>query len=91
MNKSELAERVAGKLELPVSTTKNIIDEALNEIIDQVGLGKDVTLHGFGTFRSKDRAPRTSMNPQTGEKIEVPAKKAVSFKPSKTFKDEINN
>ena len=47
-------------------------------------------IHGFGTFTTKLRDARTARNPQTGETIEVPAKYALTFKPTSTLKAEIN-
>jgi DNA-binding protein HU-beta len=43
-------------------------------------IGDKVTLVGFGTFSVSERAAREGRNPQTGEKITIPAKKVVKFK-----------
>ena len=52
--------------------------EAVTEALKS---GEKVTLVGFGTFMVAERAARTGRNPQTGEKIEIPARKVVKFKP----------
>lgn len=50
-----------------------------------------VKIAGFGVFTLVDRHARTGVNPSdTGKKIEIPASKAVKFKPSKTLKDLVN-
>jgi len=51
--------------------------------------GEDVTLVGFGTFTTVDRAERQGRNPLTGKEITIAAKKVVKFKPGKTLKDQI--
>ena len=66
---------VVGKI---IGTAHDIIKEALKR--DDV-----VKIYGFGTFYSKKKSKRTGTNPQTGEKIEIPAKKVVKFKPSDLF------
>lgn len=59
-------------------------------IKDEVTAGNKVDIAGFGSFQIADRAARTARNPQTGETIQVAAKKTVKFKVSKTFKDVLN-
>lgn len=50
-----------------------------------------VKIAGFGQFVLVDRPSRTGVNPSnSAEKIEIPASKAVKFKPSKTLKDLVN-
>jgi|GEM_PF-1381705 len=45
----------------------------------------DVTLVGFGTFKVAKRAARVGVNPQTKEKMKIPARKIVKFKPGTEF------
>lgn len=52
--------------------------------------GDDVAIPGFGKFKVKTRNARTGRNPQTGEEIEIPEARVVSFKPSSTLKDCVN-
>jgi DNA-binding protein HU-beta len=50
-----------------------------------------VKVAGFGSFALVDRPARVGVNPSnTAEKINIPASKAVKFKPSKTLKDLVN-
>lgn len=51
-----------------------------------------VKIAGFGQFTLVERPARTGVNPsKPGEKIDIPASKAVKFKPSKTLKDLVNS
>ena len=47
-------------------------------------------LNGLGSLNVKQRAARTAMNPRTGEKVDVPAKRTVTFKISPELKDSLN-
>ena len=49
--------------------------------------GEDITFLGFGKFEVADRAAR---NPQTGEEMEVEAKKVVKFKAGKGLSEKVN-
>jgi len=86
MNKEQLVERVASKTGL----TKKAALEAVNAVIDTITgslkRGEKVTLVGFGTFSVRRRAAREGRNPQTGEKIRIPAKKVPAFTAGKELK-----
>ena len=56
-------------------------------VLKTVKKGEDVSLVGFGTFARAKRAARTGVNPATGEKIKIPAKKVPKFRPGKAWKD----
>ncbi|MDZ7747844.1 MAG: HU family DNA-binding protein [Halofilum sp. (in: g-proteobacteria)] len=56
------------------------------------GLVRDglVRIHGFGTFRLRRSAPRAGRNPQTGERITIPARNRVLFRPAKALRERID-
>ena len=59
-------------------------------IIEKLAEGDEVAILGFGSFKVAERSARTARNPQTGEMVEVPASKAVTFKLSKSLKEKLN-
>lgn len=85
MNKAELIATVAEK-----TCTKKEAQIAVETLIDTIKKSlkkKDsVTISGFGTFRVKETKARTGINPKTKEKIQIPAKKKVTFRASKDLK-----
>src|SRR5207247_5124137 len=52
--------------------------------------GGDVKIVGFGHFRIRQKLSRRGRNPQTGDSIEITARKVLTFKPSKGLKQRIN-
>lgn len=90
MTKKELIKFVAQSTDNTIKDTEEIVDEFINYVKHSLVQHEDVTLFGFGTFKTKLRDARTARNPATGETIEVPAKYALSFKPTSTLKAEIN-
>ena len=90
MTKKEIIKFVAHYTDNPIKDTEEIVDEFINYVKNSLVQHEDVVIHGFGTFKTKLRDARTARNPQTGETIEVPAKYALTFKPTSTLKAEIN-
>jgi DNA-binding protein HU-beta len=67
-----------------------VLDAFQDTVIERLAAGDEVSLIGFGAFKTKERAARTGRNPQTGQEIEIPAAKLPTFKPGKPFKDALN-
>jgi DNA-binding protein HU-beta len=90
MTKAELIEKMAKDAKV----TKAAASRALDSFIEAVtkGLKKrnsKVTLVGFGTFRNVYRKTRKGRNPQTGEKIKIKGKNAITFKAGKKLRDAV--
>ena len=90
MTKKELIKFVAHSTDSTIKDTEEIVDEFINYVKNSPLQHEDVVIHGFGKFTTKLRDARTARNPQTGETIEVPAKYALTFKPTSVLKAEIN-
>ena len=90
MTKKELIKSVAQSTDHTIKDTEEIVDEFINYIKNTLVQHEDVVIRDFGKFTTKLRDARTARNPQTGETIEVPAKYALTFKPTSTLKAEIN-
>ena len=80
MNKTELVAAVAAKAELTKVDAKKALDATLEAITEALKKNDKVALLGFGTFAVTKRAARTGINPATGQKIKIAAKKVVKFK-----------
>jgi DNA-binding protein HU-beta len=80
MNKGELIEAVAKAANLSKKDAATAMDGAIDAITKALKAGKKVALIGFGTFSVAKRAARMGVNPATGEKIKIKAKKVAKFK-----------
>ena len=89
MNKGELVEKVAKKCELGKATAEQVLASVFGAITDAMAAGDKVTLLGFGTFSMSERAAREGRNPQTGETMNIPAKKVVNFKAGTKLTDMV--
>lgn len=90
MNKKDIVASVAEMNDMNKGEVGEILDATLETIQDALGEGEVVDLYGFGKFSVSERKARKGRNPQTGETIQIAAKNAVSFKPSRVLKDAIN-
>ncbi|MBD3244633.1 MAG: hypothetical protein GF335_01430 [Candidatus Moranbacteria bacterium] len=88
MNKTQLVEAVAKKVKMPKTQVKTVVDETFDTIKDTMKT-KKVQLIGFGTFETVKRSKRQGVNPSTGEKLTIPARKAPKFKPGKALKEAV--
>mgnify|MGYP002121437856 CR=1 FL=1 len=82
MNKTDLVNEVAAKANLSKTDAKAALDAVLESIAEALVNDDKVQLIGFGTFAMQDKPARTGLNPRTKEKIEIPARKVVKFKPA---------
>ena len=89
MNKAELIEEVAGETGLTKRTSGKAVDAVVSAISDCLTRGEKVTLVGFGTLRVTKKKARVGRNPQTGESINIPAKKVPKFVPGKNLKNKV--
>ncbi len=89
MNKQELVGEVAGQTGLTKKVSREAVEATISAIADCLTRGEKATLVGFGTFQVMERKARNGRNPQTGEFIQIPAKKVAKFVPGKGLRDKI--
>ena len=88
MNKTDLINEVAAKAGLSKVDAKKAVD-AVFESIEQALANEDkVQLIGFGTFSIQEKPEREGVNPRTGEKIQIKAKKTIKFKAADALSGE---
>ena len=86
MNKAELIEIAAKAADISKAAAAKALDGAMAAIVKSVSKGDNVTLVGFGTFKSAKRAARTGKNPKTGEKLSIAATTVPKFTAGANFK-----
>jgi DNA-binding protein HU-beta len=83
MNKGELVASIVESHNVSRTVAGKALDVFLANMIDAMKKGDRVTLVGFGSFRVVKRAAQKGRNPQTGQRLEIPAHNVVKFKPGK--------
>jgi DNA-binding protein HU-beta len=80
MNKAELISAIADNSGLSKVDSKKALDGFIAAVSNALKSGDKVALVGFGSFDVAERSARTGVNPVTGAKIKIDAKKVVKFK-----------
>ncbi|HLJ80408.1 MAG TPA: HU family DNA-binding protein [Ktedonobacterales bacterium] len=89
VGRQDLIKKVATKANKSAKETTEFVNATLDAIRDTLKEGDSVRLVGFGVFSVKDTAPSVRVNPQTRQKINVPARKRVKFTPGKELNDAV--
>ena len=89
MNKGELVESMANAAGISKAAAERALTGLLDAISGALSKGDKVTLVGFGTFSTSNRAARQGRNPQTGAAIKIPARTVARFKPGSKLADAV--
>jgi len=89
IGKAQLVADLQVRTDLSKAAAQQMLSDMLAVIVEAVQAGQTVNLPGLGTLSVKATAARTGVNPSTGAKLQIPAGKKVSFKPSATLKEAI--
>ena len=90
MKKGEFIEYITKQTGESRQNTDRFYKAFCKGIEEQLRNGDELCLTGIGTFRIKKRQARKGINPQTKERINIPAKNVVVFKPSQSLAGSIN-
>jgi len=90
VTKKDLIDRVMIQTGLKRPVVRSVVQELLDAVIDELANGQRIEMRDFGVFEIKHRAPRRAQNPKTLEKVDVPAKTSVRFKPGRLMKESVD-
>jgi integration host factor subunit beta len=91
VTKKEIVKKISEDINLTQLKTKDIVQRTLDAIIQTLVSEGRIELRNFGVFEVKQRAPRKARNPRTGDKVYVPSKNVVTFKPGKEMEELVRN
>jgi integration host factor subunit beta len=89
VTKKEIVRTISEEIGLTQLQTKEIVQKTFNAIVEALVSERRIELRNFGVFEVKRRAPRKARNPRTNEKVFVPEKFVVTFKPGKEMEDRV--
>ena len=90
MTKAEVVDSVAKKAGLNKRQAGDALSAVLSTVGDALKKGGSVSFIGFGTFSVAQRKARTGLNPQTGQKIKIPARRVPKFKAGADLKKAVS-
>jgi nucleoid DNA-binding protein len=87
INKRDIVDEIASTHDLSIAKSERIVNTVFDTIVEAVVDGKQVRLSGFGSFESYMSKARSGRNPNTGESIEIGARRRIRFKAYDAFKN----
>lgn len=88
--KKDLINRIAESTATRQVLVRTVAQQFFDEIIAELANGNRLEFRDFGVFETKTTPARMAQNPKTLEKVEVPAKRRVLFKPGRLMKERVN-
>jgi len=89
VTKKEIVKQISERLGMTQLKTKEIVQQTFDAIVDTLLEDGRIELRNFGVFEVKQRKARKARNPKTGDKVFVPPKNVVTFKPGKEMEERV--
>ena len=90
MTKADIVEKVYQKIGFSKKEASELVELVFTSLKDVLTKGDKVKISGFGKWTVKEKRSRPGRNPHTGEKIEISARRVVTFLPSDKMRDQVN-
>ncbi|MBQ0158409.1 MAG: HU family DNA-binding protein [Bacteroidales bacterium] len=88
MTNKEFISTIAARTDMSADQVQACIDALTSAIADNLEEGDALAVQGFGTFEVKKKLERVVVNPNTKQRMLVPPKLTINFRPSNTLKDK---
>ena len=88
MNNKEFTSELAERLGYTIKDTSELMNSLLSSMKQELEEGNVIAIQGFGSFEVKKKAERISINPASKQRMLVPPKLVLSYRPSNTLKDK---
>jgi len=89
VTKKEIVKTISDEIGLTQLKTKEIVQKTFDAIVETLVDERRIELRNFGVFEVKKRAARKARNPRTGDRVDVPEKYVVTFKPGKEMEEKV--
>ncbi len=89
VTRKELGDLLREKTGFTNTECDNLVDQLFETIAETLEKGETVKISGFGNFNVREKRARKGRNPQTGEAMEITARRVVTFKPSHILREKL--
>ena len=89
MNHKEFISILSKDLDISAKDTSEIVNRIVSAMIDELQKGNTVNIQDFGTFEVKKKMERISVIPSTQQRVLVPPKLPLTFKPASSLKEKV--
>lgn len=91
LTKSEIISRVYKEMGVSKKESSELVEVVFKVIKETLAKGEKVKISGFGNFSIRDKSTRLGRNPQTGDSMEISARRVLTFRPSHVLRDDITS
>ena len=88
MNNKDFTSELSRRLGYTIKDTYGLMSSLLSDMTQELQEGNVVTIQGFGTFEVKKKAERITVNPTTKQRMLVPPKLVLAYRPSGQLKEK---
>ncbi|MBO5749309.1 MAG: HU family DNA-binding protein [Muribaculaceae bacterium] len=89
MTKADIVNEISRSTGIEKAAVLTTIEKFMEIVKDSMAHGENVYLRGFGSFNVKTRKEKTARNISKNTTIIIPEHKVPSFKPAKSFLDDV--
>jgi integration host factor subunit alpha len=90
VTKADIIESVYEKVGFSKKESAEIVEMVFDTIKETLERGEKIKISGFGNFVVREKKARVGRNPQTGQEIEISARRVLTFRPSQVLKNALN-
>jgi integration host factor subunit alpha len=90
LTKADIVEALYTKVGFSKKEAADLVELVFDTLKGSIAQGQKVKISGFGNFVVREKRSRVGRNPQTGESIEISARKVLTFRPSQVLRAEVN-
>ncbi len=87
--KADMAKSLFNELGLNKREALELVDLFFQELVAALADGEQIRLSGFGNFDLRDKSERPGRNPKTGEEVQIPARRVVTFRPGQKLRARV--
>ncbi len=90
MTKADIVEALYEKVGFSKKEAADLVELVFNTLKDTLAASQKIKISGFGNFVVREKRARIGRNPQTGETIQITARRVLTFRPSQVLRAEVN-
>jgi integration host factor subunit alpha len=91
VTKADIVDALYGKLGFSKKEAGDLVELVFDSLKATLSKGQKVKISGFGNFVVREKRSRVGRNPQTGESIEISARRVLTFRPSQVLRADVNH
>ncbi len=91
MTKADIVETLYEKVGFSKKEAADLVELVFDTVKSTLSQTHKIKISGFGNFVVREKKARVGRNPQTGQSIEISARKVLTFRPSQILRSEVNS